>query len=182
MVQGFSSFKVKRTSVCKGCALVKNSKTAFPSNEHKSRGILDLVHSDVCGPMSSTLLTSNIYYVSFIDDSSRKAWIYFMKTKDELFSKFQVFKAIVENQIGKKIKILRSHNGGEYTSKEFDSFCKEARLKRELTIPYNLQQNGVAERKNKSIVWTAKAMVHDLDIVKFTCSSESHSPGGWLRP
>jgi hypothetical protein len=69
----------------------------FPSSEHRLRGILDLIHSDVCGPMSSTSLTSNIYYVSFIDDSSRKTWIYFMKTKDEVFNRFQEFKALVEN-------------------------------------------------------------------------------------
>jgi hypothetical protein len=67
------------------------------ASEHKLRGILDLVHLDVCGPMSSTSLTGNIYYISFIDDSSRKTWIYFMKTKDEVFSRFQEFKALVEN-------------------------------------------------------------------------------------
>jgi transposase InsO family protein len=89
--------------------------------------------------MSSASLTGNIYYVSFIDDSSRKTWIYFMKTKDEVFSKFQEFKALVENQTGKKIKVLRFDNGGEYTSKDFDAFCREARIKRELTIPYNPQ-------------------------------------------
>jgi hypothetical protein len=118
-------FKVEKKGVCKGCALDKHVKVAFPSNEHRSREILDLIHSDVCGPMTSTSLSGNIYYVSFIDDSSRKSWIYFMKTKDEVFGKFQEFKALVENQTGKKIKVLRSNNGGEYTSKEFDTFCSK---------------------------------------------------------
>jgi transposase InsO family protein len=118
----------------------KHAKVAFPSSEHRSRGILDLIHSDVCGPMSSTSLTGNLYYVTFIDDSSRKTWIYFMKTKDEVFSKFQEFKALVENQTSRKIKVLRSNNGGEYTSNDFDSFCRKAGIKRELIVPYNLQQ------------------------------------------
>jgi hypothetical protein len=85
MVVGLPDFKVKRTRVCKECALDKHAKTTFPSSEHKSRGILDLVHSYECGPISSTSLTSNIYYDSFIDDSSTKNWGYFMKIKDEVF-------------------------------------------------------------------------------------------------
>jgi transposase InsO family protein len=90
----------------------------------------------------------SMYYVSYIDDFSHKTWIYFLKTKDEVFSRFQEFKALVENQAGKKIKILRSDNGGEYNSKEFEGFCKGVGIKRELTVLYNPQQNGVVEMKN----------------------------------
>jgi transposase InsO family protein len=89
--------------------------------------------------MSVASILGSMYYVSFIDDFSCKTWIYFLKTKDEVFSRFQEFKALVENQIGKRIKVLRSDNGGEYTSKEFEGFCKEARIKRELIVPYNPQ-------------------------------------------
>jgi len=84
-----------------------------------------------------------------------------MKTKDEVFNRFQEFRAQVENQIGKKIKVLRSDNGGEYTSNEFKDFYKEAEIKRELTISYNPQQNGVVERKNRSIISFVRAMIHD---------------------
>jgi transposase InsO family protein len=63
--------------------------------------------------------------------------------------------------------VLRLDNGGEYTSKEFDSFCRDARIKRELIVPYNPQHNGVAERKNRSIIETTKAMIHDLDLPMF---------------
>jgi transposase InsO family protein len=99
--------------------------------------------------------------VTIIDDFSRKTWIFFMKTKDEVFNRFQEFRAQVENQIGKKIKVLRSDNGGEYTSNEFKDFYKEAEIKRELTISYNPQQNGVVERKNRSIISFVRAMIHD---------------------
>jgi transposase InsO family protein len=98
--------------------------------------------------LSTTLLSGNVYYVSFIDDFSRKTWIYFLKNKDEVFSKFKEFKALVENLFERKIKVLRSHNGGEFTSGEFKEFCREAGIKRELSTPYNPQQNGVAEMKD----------------------------------
>ena len=75
----------------------KEHKEAFPSSESKAKGILEIIHSDVCGPMSSNSLSRYVYYVSFIDDFSRKTWIYFMKNKDEVFRKFKEFKALIEN-------------------------------------------------------------------------------------
>ena len=69
--------------------------------------------------------------------------------------------------LAKGIKILRSDNGGEYTSTEFNDFCKEAGIKRELRVPYNLEQNGVAERKNRTVVEAAKAMIHDQSLPMF---------------
>jgi transposase InsO family protein len=87
--------------------------------------------------------------VSFIDDYSRKTWVYFLKSKYEVFGKFKEFKALIENLSERKIEILRSDNGGEYTSKEFVSFCKNVGIKKELTTPYNPQQNGLAEERTE---------------------------------
>ena len=83
-----------------------------------------------------------------------------MKSKDEVLSKFKEFKALIENLSKRKIKILRLDNGGEYTSKEFVSFCKDVGIKRELATPCNPQQNGVAERKNGTIMEAVKTMIH----------------------
>jgi transposase InsO family protein len=83
-------------------------------------------------------------------------WIYFMKTKDGVLARFQEFKAHVENLTGRGIKVLRSDNGGEYTSRDFSDFCIETWIKREYTIPYNPQHNGVAKRKNITIVEATK--------------------------
>ena len=109
------------------------------------------------------------YYVTFIDDYSQKSWIYFLKTKEseEVLSKFKEFKAQVENLLGKRIKILRSNNGGEYTSTKFNDFQKEAGIKRELTFSYNPQQNGAAKRKNRTIVEEAKHMIRDQSLPMF---------------
>ena len=144
---GLPDMKIKHEGICKGCAKGKNTKNPFPKSEIKTKGTLELIHSDVCGPMSSTSLSGLEYYITFIDDYSRKTWIYFLKAKSEVFEKFKEFKALIENLSDKRIKTLRSDNGGEYTSKEFEAFCKDAGIKRELTTPYNPQQNGVVEIK-----------------------------------
>ena len=115
----------------------------------------------MCGPMSTNSLSRYVYYVSFIDDYSRNTWIYFLKRKDEVFEKFKEFKALVKNLSEKNIKILISDNGGEFTSIEFKDFCKEDGIKRELTTPYNTQQNGVLEGKNRYIMEAVKSMIHD---------------------
>jgi hypothetical protein len=94
-VDGLRAFSSDRHGVCKGCALGKYAKTVFPSSDSRSKGILDLIHSDVCGPMSAVSIGGASYYVTFIDDYSRKTWIYFMKTKDEVFSRFQELKVLM---------------------------------------------------------------------------------------
>jgi transposase InsO family protein len=108
-----------------------------------------------------------LYYLTFIDDYSRKTWLYLLKSKDEVFIKFQEFKAEIENLMNKKIKTLRTDNGGEYTSKEFVAFYKSAGIRRELTVPHNPQQNGLAERKNRSIEETVKSLLNDQDLSMF---------------
>jgi transposase InsO family protein len=164
MVTYLLEIHIQHKGVCKGFSLGKNVKESFLSSDNRSKEILDLIHSNVCGPMTVASLNGYLYYVLFIDDHSKKTWIYFLKNKDGFLSKFQEFKAQVENLTGRKIKILRSDNGGEYTSKEFNSFCIEVRIKREFIILYNPQQNGVDERKNRTIIEETKAMIHDQSL------------------
>jgi transposase InsO family protein len=141
MVTGLPPLRVEHDGICRGCTLGKNAKGMFSSNDRKSKGILDLVHSDLCGTMTVASLSGYLYYVIFIDDYSKKTWIYFLKSKEskEVLDRFQEFKAQIENLTRKKIKTLRSDNGGEYTSKCLIDFCIEAGIKREYTVPYNPQ-------------------------------------------
>ena len=152
---------------CKGYALGKNIRTPFPQSEHKSKESLDLVHSYVCGPMSVHSFSGNNYFVTFIDDYCRKTWIYFLKAKSEVFERFREFKTLVENQTGKKIRVLRTDNEGEYTSNEFMEYCSTKGIKKEHTVPHTPQQNGVAKRKNRTMVGAAKAMLFDRGLPLF---------------
>ena len=124
MVEGIPELQSTHEGICRGCALGKNVMKPFSSSNNRSKEILDLIHSDVCGLMPVKSLGGSLYYVTFIDDYSRNTWLYLLKTKDEVFSKFQELKVEIENLTSKKIKILRTDNGGEYTSKEFVTFCK----------------------------------------------------------
>ena len=101
------------------------------------------------GPVNVPSLGKSVYYVPFIDDFSRNTWIYFFKKKSVVFDRFKEFKALVENQIEKKIKVLRTDNGGEFCSKEFEELCKKCGIARHKTTPYTPEKNGVAERMNK---------------------------------
>jgi len=82
MVVGIPELQSIQEGVCRGCALGKNIKNPFPSSENRSNEILDLIHSYVCGPMPVKYLGGPLYYVTFIDDFSRKNWMYLIKTKD----------------------------------------------------------------------------------------------------
>jgi transposase InsO family protein len=113
--------------------------------------------------MSSPSLSGCLYYVIFIDDYSRKCSIYFLKAKSDTFDKFKEYKAFIEKQTGNHIRTLRTNNG-EFESLQFEDFCKEAGIKRQLTVPYNPQQIGVAERKNTTICEAVKAMMFDQDL------------------
>jgi hypothetical protein len=119
MVKGLPDIQVERDGVCKGCALGKNVKGSFTSSDSRSKGILDIIHSNVCGHMTMPSLGNFVYYVIFIDYYSRKTWIYFLKTKDDVFNNFQEFKALVENLSERKIKVLRSVNTPQRSLKTF---------------------------------------------------------------
>ena len=107
IVTSVPEFNTEHSEVCKGCALGKYVKTTFPSSDSRSTCALDLIHSDLCGSMSTTSLNGYEYYVTFIDDFSRKTWNYFLKSKEkEVLQKFKEVNALVENHTGRRIKVL----------------------------------------------------------------------------
>ena len=123
---------------------------------------LQLVDSNLMGPFQTKSLGGASYILTFIDDFSRMTFGYLLEHKDQTFKSFKFFKAFVENQTNLKIKMLRSDNGGDYSSNEFNEFCAKYGIKRQFMIPYTPHQNGVAERKNRIIMGMARCMLDNL--------------------
>jgi len=166
LVHGIPNIKEDREGVCKGCYLGKHTIKPFSNSETRSKELLDLIHSNVCGPMSDKSLGGHIYYVTFIDDHSRKTWFYLLK-KNEVFDKFKEFRCEVETLTERKIKTLRCDNGWEYNSKELIAYCKDEGIKRELIVPYYPEQNGVAEINNRTTKEGVRTMLLDQDLPNF---------------
>jgi hypothetical protein len=153
--------------VCEGCLLGKQFKMSFPKeSSSRAQKPLELIHTDVCGPIKPRSLGKSNYFLLFIDDFSRKTWVYFFKEKSEVFEKFKKFKAHVEKESGLVIKAIRSDRGGEFTSNEFLKYCEDNGIRRQLTVPRSPQQNGVAERKNRTILEMARSMLKSKRLPK----------------
>ncbi|KAL4292152.1 hypothetical protein GQ457_14G024210 [Hibiscus cannabinus] len=181
LLHGVKSCKL---DFCKFCVLGKQTKVNFMTGKHKTEGILDYVHSDVWGPTRESSLGGSMYYVTFIDDFSKKVWMYFLKEKSEVFAKFKQWKAQVENQTCRKIKYLRSDNGTEYTDSQFQRFCEDHGIQRHFTVRKTPQQNGVAERMNRSLNERARCLRLNAglpkcfwaEVVSMTCYLINRSP------
>ena len=148
------------SQVCEECVVGKHNRDRFPTGKAwRARNPLELIHSDICGPINPVSNGKKRYFISFIDDFSRKTWVYFLQEKSEALPAFKSFKALAENETGRTIKILRSDRGGEYNSKDFESFCALHGIRRQLTTAYTPQQNGVSERKNRTILNMVRSML-----------------------
>lgn len=102
----------------------------------------------------------------FIDNFSCKTQVYFLREKSDTFETFKNFELMVENQSGYKIKDLCSNHGGEYIAKKFYNFCEEHGIHHCLTVLMLPQQNGIAERKNRTVIETARSMLKTKQLPK----------------
>lgn len=137
----------------------KQSRNSFPSGQSwRASNVLELLHADLCGPKTESLGGSK-YFLLLTDDYCRWSWVYFLKFKSEAFETCKKFKVLVEKHSGRYIKTLRTDLGGEFCSDEFNTYCKEHGIQRELIAPRTPEQNGVAERKNRTVVEMARSML-----------------------
>ena len=157
--EGVPTTPFRHLPLCEGCIFGKQSRQPFPHSASQTERRLQLVHSDLCGPMPTTSLNGNKYFISFIDDHTRFTIIYFLKAKSEAFNAFKTYKVYMENQCQSKINTIRTDNGGEYFSHEWIKFCQEHGIRHQHTVPYTPQQNGVAERKNRTLLDASRSML-----------------------
>ncbi len=146
--------------VCEACLAGKHRRHPFPRQlDCRSTEVLQLVHGDLCGPISPTTPSGKKYFLLLVDDYSRYMWVALLATKDAAPEAIKNIQAIAERKSGRKLRALRTDRGGEFTSGDFTSYCVELGVRRELTAPYTPQQNGVVERRNQTVVGTARSML-----------------------
>lgn len=124
------------------------------------------MHCDLWGPAKTITHGGGKYFLSVIDDYSRRVWVYVLKTKDETFGKFKEWLTTTENKIGHKLKHLRTDNGLEFVSNEFNKFCKAKGITRYRTVKHTPQQNGVAERMNRTLLERVRCMLINAGLPK----------------
>jgi len=181
---------ISKLEFCKHCVFGKQKKVSFSTATHRTKGILDYIHSDLWGPSKVSSYRGRRYMITIIDDISRKVWVYFLRHKNETFPTFKKWKILVETQTGKNVKKLRTDNGLEFCSGDFNEFCTNHGIARHKTIPRSPQQNGVAKRMNRTLLERARCMLsnvglwhrHDLwaEAASTTCYLVNCSPHSTL--
>ena len=166
LVEHFRYNSTKNIGFCESCIGGKQHRTPFGASERQTCDLLELVHSDVCGKISESSIGGAQYFLTFTDDKSRYSWVYMLKTKDQVFEYFLEWKSLVEKATKKKVVTLRTDNGGEYTSTQFEEYLKAEGIRHELTVPKTPQQNGIAERLNRTLVEMARSMLLDAKLPK----------------
>ena len=159
-------FDYESFGTCESCLLGKMTKSPFTGKGERAKQLLELIHTDVCGPMSIQARGGYQYFITFIDDYSRYGYLYLMKYKSEAFEKFKEFRNEVEKQLGKSIKTLRSDRGGEYLSQEFQGYLRGHGILSQWTPPYTPQHNGVSERRNRTLLDMVRTMMAFADLPK----------------
>lgn len=157
---GLALFNDNPSAVCEGCVFGKMHRASFKLGHKRAVSPGERIHSDLCGPFQVTTPSGNRFFATFKDDYSSWCSTRLLKNKSELASALQEFVVQVKNQTGRGVKIIRSDNGGEYLSNDLRSWLAEKGIQHERSTPYTPQQNGVAERMNRTIVEAARSMLH----------------------
>ena len=173
--------KTYKLEFCEHCVMGKQRKVKFGTSIHHTKGILDYVHPDVWGPTKSASMGGRNYFVTFVEDFSRRTWAYVMKSKSGVFNVFLKWKNMAETQTRKKIKHLITNNGGEFCNDQFLKLCQDEGIVHHFTIRDTPQQNGVAKRMNQTLLEKVRCMLSNAGLGKEfwgcdLCMSSHQSP------
>jgi len=144
-----------QTSLCETCALGRQHKEPATGKRQKAEELLEVVHSDVCGPMQVSTISGERYFVTFIDEKSGRIAVTLLKNKSEVLGVFQAYRVRAEKEAGREIKTFRPDGGGEYTSEEFKTYLRSCGIVHSISPPYTPAHNGLAERGNRTLMESA---------------------------
>jgi hypothetical protein len=146
--------------LCEACLAGKQRRSLFPEKaEYRAERILELVHGDLCGPISPATASGNVYFLLLVDDKSRYMWVAPLPSKDRAAAAIKEIKMQAEGESGMKLGTIRTDRGGEFNSIEFGQFCAAEGVGCQRTAPYSPQQNDVVERRNGTVVAVACSML-----------------------
>jgi transposase InsO family protein len=167
LVKGLPNLKYHSDALCGPCQIGKISKTSFkPKNIVSTSRPLELLHIDLFGPVSTASINGKKYGLVIVDDYSRWTWVKFLRVKDDAYDVSSIFCTQVQNEKGLKILKVRSDHGGEFENEPFATFCEDHGIVHEFSAPRTPQQNGVVERKNRSLQEMARTMMHETKLAK----------------
>jgi len=168
LVEGLPKFKFEKDGICEACQRGKQTKVSFkPKNCISTERPLELLHMDLFGPSKTMSLGGNYYALIIVHDFSRFTWTLFLAAKNETFYTFKKLAKVLENEKGSKIVSLRSDHCGEFQNENFEHFCEKHDIKHNFLAPRTPEQNGVVERKNKSLEELAKTMLNETSLPKY---------------
>ena len=168
--------------ICTACVYGKATRSVIPRLRSSGRAsrMLELVHSDICGPLQVQSIGGARYFITFIDDNSNWSVVYPMHKRSEAFHYYKLFAHYAQTHTGRKIKVLRSDRGGEYLSDEFQTHLDECGTQHQMTSAYTPEQNGVAERLNRTLMNVVRSMPAHKEIKKQFCA-EALSTSVYVR-
>lgn len=159
-IQGVKVENLNENFQCTVCFRGKMCRPPFPKASERITNVGDLIHTDVCGPMRVASNGKKKYFITFIDDRSRWCEVKFLCHKSEAIEEFEKFRRFMETQKSTKIKQLQSDNGREFENRKFDELLQKNGITRRLTAPYNPEQNGIAERRNRTLMENCKVLIN----------------------
>jgi IS30 family transposase len=163
---------------CPACEKGKHHRASFKTKQNSSiTSCLHLLNMDLFGPISPMSIHHEKYTLVIVDEYSRYTWVYFLTKKSQAVETIVSFIRKIENQNDIRVKQIRIDNGTEFKSNDLESFCDEKGISQNLSYPYTLEQNGVAERKNRTVIEAARTTLNGsalskhfwTEAVKTTC-------------
>jgi transposase InsO family protein len=146
--------------VCDTCVTTKQRRCSFPvAAAYRAQNQLELVHGDLCSPVTPATPAGNRYILLLVDDATRFMWAVLLPSKDAAAEAIKKVKVAAEVESRRKLKVLRTDNGGEFTAAECTAYCANECIKRHFSAPYSPQQNSVVEHRNQTVVAMAQALL-----------------------
>ena len=159
MVHGMPVIK-RGGHLCDTCVLTKQRRAPFPAQaQYRAQEQLELVHGDLCGPVTPATPGGRRFFLLLVDDATRFMWVFLLTAKSATADAVMCLQAEAEKASGGKLRVLRTDNGREFTAAEFADYCADKGITRHYSAPYSPQQNGVVERRNQTVVATVRALL-----------------------